>query len=104
MVMVMATTTRGQGVPPGYDPSQFPAFAVTVDVVVLTMVDGLPHVLLVSRAVAPFEGMWALPGGFKRPTETLDDAARRELRQGTGVDGFGSLTQFGSYGDPGRDP
>ena len=100
----MTTTTPDPGVPLGYDPSQFPAFAVTVDVVVLTMVDGLPHVLLVRRAVAPFEGMWAIPGGFKRPTETLDDAARRELRQETGVDGVGSLTQFDAYGDPGRDP
>jgi class 3 adenylate cyclase/8-oxo-dGTP pyrophosphatase MutT (NUDIX family) len=88
----------------GYDPSQFPAFAVTVDVVVLTMLAGRPHVLLVRRGVRPFEGMWAIPGGFKRPTETLDEAANRELLQETGVDGANVLTQFGAYGDPGRDP
>ena len=100
----MATKTRDAGVPLGYDPSQFPAFAVTVDVVVLTMVDGLLHVLLVCRGEAPFEGMWAVPGGFKRPAETLDDAAKRELVEETGVDAASLLTQFGAYGDPERDP
>jgi 8-oxo-dGTP diphosphatase len=100
----VATKTSDAGVPPGYDPSQFPAFAVTVDVVILTMSEGLLHVLLVCRGEAPFEGMWAVPGGFKRPTETLDEAAKRELVEETGVDGASLLTQFGAYGDPGRDP
>jgi 8-oxo-dGTP diphosphatase len=91
-------------VPAGYDASKFPAFAVTVDMVVLTMLDGRPHVLLVRRGVAPFEGRWAIPGGFKRPTETLDEAAQRELAEETAVDTASLLTQFGAYGDPGRDP
>ena len=99
----MKTKTRA-GVPAGYDPARFPAFAVTVDVVILTMSDGLLQVLLVCRGEAPFEGMWAIPGGFKRPTETLDEAAKRELGEETGVDAESLLTQFGSYGDPGRDP
>ena len=90
--------------PAGYDPSQFPAFAVTVDIVILTMSAGLLQVLLVSRGEAPFKGMWAVPGGFKRPNETLDEAAKRELAEETGVDGASLLTQFGAYGDPGRDP
>ena len=60
--------------------------------------------LLVRRGEAPFEGMWAIPGGFKRPTETLDEAARRELREETSVDVPSLLTQFGAYGDPQRDP
>jgi 8-oxo-dGTP diphosphatase len=98
------TKTSGAGVPADYDPSQFPAFAVTVDVVVLTMSDARLHVLLVRRGVPPFEGMWAIPGGFKRPTETLDDAAERELLEETGVHGARLLRQFGAYGDPGRDP
>ncbi len=61
MVRVMATKTRDPGVPAGYDPAQFPAFAVTVDVVILTMSEGMLHVLLVCRGEAPFEGMWAIP-------------------------------------------
>jgi 8-oxo-dGTP diphosphatase len=72
--------------------------------VILTMTDSRLHVLLVRRGVAPFKGMWAIPGGFKRPTESLDEAAKRELAQETGVDGASLLTQFGAYGDPGRDP
>ena len=100
----MKTKTSGTAAPPGYDPSQFPAFAVTVDVVILTMSEGLLHVLLVCRGEAPFKGIWAIPGGFKRPTETLDEAALRELREETGVDAASLLTQFGAYGDPERDP
>ena len=102
----MATkTSANEGVSADYDPSDFPPFAVTVDVVILTMSEGLLHVLLVCRGESPFEGMWAIPGGFKRPTETLDEAAKRELREETGV-GVAAipLTQFGSYGDPDRDP
>jgi 8-oxo-dGTP diphosphatase len=87
-----------------YDPSEFPPFAVTVDVVVLTMAKGRLHVLLVQRGVDPFAGMWAIPGGFKRPDETLDEAARRELLEETGVDGASFFRQFGTYGDPNRDP
>jgi 8-oxo-dGTP diphosphatase len=100
---VKTKTTKGAS-PPGYDPSQFPAFAVTVDVVILTMSEGLLHVLLVCRGEEPFEGKWAIPGGFKRPTETLDEAAERELAEETGVEPASPLTQFGAYGDPGRDP
>src|SRR5438094_9966396 len=100
----MATKSRNPDVPAGYHPSQFPPFAVTVDVVVLTMSEGLLHVLLVCRGEAPFEGMWAIPGGFKRPTETLDEAAKRELVEETGVDAASLLAQFGAYGDPQRDP
>jgi 8-oxo-dGTP diphosphatase len=94
--MVMETRT--------YDPHEFPPFAVTVDVVVLTMAEGRLHVLLVRRGVSPFEGMWAIPGGFKRPDESLDEAAQRELLEETGVDGASVLRQFGAYGDPERDP
>lgn len=84
--------------------AEYPAFAVTVDVVILTMVDGRLHVLLVKRRDDPYQGQWALPGGFKRPDETLDEAAIRELREETGVAAPAHLAQFGAYGDPGRDP
>ena len=100
----MTTKTNNPGAPPGYQPSRYPAFAVTVGVVILTMVGGELHVVLVRRGVAPFEGMWAIPGGFKRPNETLDEAAKRELAEEAGVDSASLLSQFGAYGDPGRDP
>src|SRR5919106_5428680 len=102
--MVMTTRTSSGQAPANYDPSQFPAFAVTVDVVILSMVEDTLQVLLVRRGVPPFVGMWAIPGGFKRPTETLDEAAKRELLEETGVDGASLLRQFGAYGDPERDP
>ena len=100
----MATKTWDGDAPEGYDPTRFPAFAVTVDVVILTMSEGLLHVLLVCRGEAPYEGRWAIPGGFKRPSETLDEAAKRELHEETGVDAASLLSQFGAYGDPERDP
>jgi 8-oxo-dGTP diphosphatase len=101
MVSVMTTRTNP---PAGYDPSNFPPFAVTVDIVILTMTDSGLQVLLIRRGEDPFKGMWAIPGGFKRPTETLDEAAKRELSEETGVDAARLLTQFGAYGDPDRDP
>ena len=88
----------------GYDIGQFPPFAVTVDVVILTVLDGELHVLLVRRGGEPHAGAWALPGGFKLPDESLDEAARRELREETGIEAPKALTQFHTYGDPGRDP
>jgi 8-oxo-dGTP diphosphatase len=100
----VTTKTSDAGVPADYDPSQYPAFAVTVDAVILTMSGSRLQVLLVRRGVPPFEGMWAIPGGFKPPDETLDEAAQRELAEETGVHGGSVLRQFGAYGDPGRDP
>jgi len=90
---------------PGYDAADFPPFAVTVDLVVLTLRDGVLSVLLVERGAEPWRGRWALPGGFVRPDEGLDAAAARELAEETGVrDVRGHLEQLGSYGDPDRDP
>src|SRR6202030_4524608 len=68
------------------------------------MSQGRLHILLVRRGVAPFAGRWAIPGGFKRPSETLDEAAKRALAEETGGHSASLLKQFGAYGDPGRDP
>jgi 8-oxo-dGTP diphosphatase len=60
-------------------------------------------VLLIKRKAWPFEGMWALPGGFSNDTESMYDTARRELQEETGVDGL-HLEYFNVYSAPGRDP
>lgn len=96
--------SSGHRAPTDYDPAAYPTFAVTVDIVIFTMIDGRLHVLLVQRDADPYAGAWALPGGFKRPDETLDQAAARELAEETGVLAPGRLTQFRAYGDPHRDP
>ncbi|MBO3094022.1 NUDIX hydrolase [Cellulomonas dongxiuzhuiae] len=102
---VNLTRYGGRVTLPGYDPADFPPFAVTVDLVVLTLRGGELHVLLVERGAEPWRGHWALPGGFVRPDEGLDAAAERELAEETGVhDVPGHLEQLASYGDPGRDP
>ncbi len=77
--------------------------ALTVDIVVLALVDARLKVLLVKRRSPPFEGRWAIPGGFVEPGETLENAARRELREETGAKP-GDLEQLHTFGDPGRDP
>jgi len=86
-----------------YDPSQFDRPSVTVDVVIFTLREKTLHVLLIRRGAWPFAGQWAIPGGFVRMDESLEDAARRELREETGVD-EGRLEQLRSFGDVGRDP
>ncbi len=76
--------------------------AVTSDVAVLRL-EEVPEILLVERKNPPFEGRWALPGGFMEIEETLEEAARRELMEETGIKA-GELIRYESYDVPGRDP
>ncbi|MFE3450598.1 NUDIX domain-containing protein [Nonomuraea sp. NPDC059194] len=81
------------------------SLAVTVDLVIFTVRDGQLQVLLIKRGNVPYRGEAALPGGFVRDGEALDEAARRELREETGVASDSlHLEQLHAYGDPGRDP
>lgn len=86
-----------------YDPTKYERPSVTVDVVIFTVRDKDLKVLLIQRKYWPCEGMWAIPGGFVRMDETLEEAARRELAEETGVEDV-YLEQLYTFGDPGRDP
>ena len=76
---------------------------VTVDIVIFTLRDGTLQVLLVKRGVPPFEGQFAIPGGFLREDESLEEAALRELYEESGVRNV-FLEQLYTFGDPKRDP
>lgn len=82
---------------------QYPHPAVTVDCVVFGLDGKDLEVLLIRRKIEPFRNSWALPGGFVRLEETLDEAARRELQEETGVTEV-FLEQFYTFGELGRDP
>jgi 8-oxo-dGTP diphosphatase len=86
-----------------YDPSRYDRPSVTVDVVIFTLQDSELHVLLVQRKRWPFEGHWAIPGGFVGMDEGLEEAARRELEEETGVHDI-YLEQLYTFGHPQRDP
>ena len=85
--------------------SRFPVFAVTADIVALTLRQGRLCVLLIRRSSSVFTGRWALPGGFVHVDESLEEAAYRELREEAGIrpDAV-RLEQLRAYGDVARDP
>lgn len=82
---------------------QYPRAALTVDCVVFGYDEGELKVLLIERALEPFKGRWALPGGFVRVDETLDEAARRELNEEAGLNNV-FLEQLYTFGAVNRDP
>ena len=81
---------------------EYPRPALTVDLALVTR-EEKPRVLLIQRKKDPFAGAWAMPGGFVEENEKLTDAARRELKEETGVE-VDDIEQLYTAGDPGRDP
>ena len=77
--------------------------ALTVDCVVFGLDDEDLKVLLIQRDLDPYAGKWALPGGFVNVGESVNDAARRELTEETGVSRV-FLEQLYTFGEPKRDP
>ena len=92
-----------------YDPYKYKNPSATTDTVVFSYRDRVEKdlkglkVLLVKRSNHPSIGFWALPGGFANLRENLDDTARRELEEETGVEGI-PVERFACYGDYDRDP
>lgn len=92
--------------------ARYPKPSVTVDLAIFTVLDGTLQLLLIERGEEPFKGRWALPGGFVRVGDALDDrgedleeAARRELVEETGLQLHDAwLEQVGAFGHPDRDP
>lgn len=82
---------------------EHPRAALAVDCVVFGLDETDLKILLIQRDLDPFRGRWALPGGFLRLDETIDQAARRELREETGLDQV-FLEQLATFGDLDRDP
>jgi len=81
----------------------WPRPMVTVDAAVFAFFDGKARLLLVQRKNEPYQGHWALPGGFVEMDEDLPEAAARELAEETGLKNV-ALEQLHTFGRPGRDP
>ena len=76
---------------------------LTVDAAVFRQREGKTEILLIRRDRPPFEGQWALPGGFVDMDETLEEAVARELEEETNITGV-ELKQLHAFSTLGRDP
>ena len=88
-----------------YDARLYERPSVTVDICICSLINNIFKVLLIKRKNPPFKDCWAIPGGFLDLTlnETLEEAALRELREETCLEGV-PVEQFKTYGNPNRDP
>lgn len=82
---------------------EYPRPAMTADCAIFGFDGRCVKILLIERGLEPYKGMWALPGGFMHINESIEECARRELAEETGVDVV-MLKQFGIYSKPDRDP
>lgn len=82
---------------------KYPHPAMTADCVVFGFDGKQLHVLLIERGLEPYMGSWALPGGFMKIDETVEQCALRELKEETGVEDI-YLEQFHVFSAVGRDP
>ncbi len=97
-----------------YNAGKYERPSVTVDMLIFTVTDQekknyrkLPEkvlrLLMIKRGEHPYIGQWALPGGFVRMDESLDEAAVRELKEETNIDGI-YMEQLYTWGNVSRDP
>ena len=87
----------------GWFAYEYPRAAMTADTVIFGFDGEALNVLLVKRGVAPFKGKWALPGGFLRMNETINQCAQRELTEETSFPEI-YMEQFGVFSEVNRDP
>ncbi len=84
--------------------TEYPRPSLTADVVSLLLhPDGRLSVLLIQRGRPPFQGQWAIPGGFCEPNESVEQAGARELLEETGISDL-PIEQLAVFSKPGRDP
>lgn len=82
---------------------EWPRPGLTTDVALFRIGEAAVDILLIQRKHDPFQGLWALPGGFLDEGEELDACARRELKEETGVE-VGEIHPLANFSKPGRDP
>ena len=93
----------GYQAPSGYDPNKYFRPSVAVDLLIFSFFEQKLHLLLIQRKNLPFQGYWALPGGFVEKDEDLWETAQRELWEETGLKNL-RLIELGAFGHPLRDP
>ena len=87
-----------------YNPNKYEKPSVTADVVIFTLNEANElSVLLIRRGGFPYQGCWAIPGGFVNMDETVEEGAKRELEEETGLKGV-PVFPYGTFSDPDRDP